>query len=192
MKNANVQGKGLILGAPGSDTAGTAVIAIELGLDTLQLPPSLSYPSDLIETQFIVELDSRLGELATGDGASQAPSFIDDDGVASYFINSTNGMVGPPLDDRTTEVNNNQPNPTVHRIRGPRDKLVTFTIVPNSQLTNSNFLFDRLGGTFSTTTVETSLFNSGHTFRFIDSFVRVTAATVGVSIDVPIRFIKKV
>ena len=190
--NENIIGKGIIFGAPGSDTGGSAQIAIELGLDTLQLPPSLGYPSDLVETQFIVELDSRLGALAAVGGTPLSPSFIDDDGIASYFVNSTSGIVSAPFDALTQETNNNQLNPTIHRVRGPQDKVIIFTIVPNSQLTNSNFLFDRLGSTFSTTTVETNLFNSGNTFRFIDSFARVTAATVGVSIDVPIRFIKKV
>ena len=158
----------------------------------MQLPPGLSYPSDLVETQFIVELDSRLGALAAVGGTALSPSFIDDDGVASYFVNSTSGIVTGPFDDKTQQTNNNQQTPTVHRVRGPRDKVLNFSVAPNSQSSNSNFLFDRLGSTFSTTTVETGLFNSGNTFRFIDSFIRVTAATVGVSIDVPIRYIKKV
>lgn len=199
LKGENVLGLGIIRGSTPTNLAraDSATIAVELGLDTTQLAPTLAYPSDLIETQFIVELDSRLGSLVTPAGEALPVSFVDDDGIASYFIGAGTGIVSDPFDTLTEDNNNNQ-GVTRHRVRGPRDKVIQFKVLPNTQLANSNFLFDRLGSTLTTSATLLGVgtgdgsFASAISLRFIDSFVRVTAATVGVSVDVPVRFLKKV
>jgi len=198
--NEQIAGKGLIKGSTTEALASpdSAVIAIELGLDTTQLAPTVAYPSDLVETQFIIELDNRLGSLVDSTGQSVSVSFVDDDGVASYFVGAGTSLVSNAF-DTLTETNNNGQGLTRHRVRGPRDKVIQFKILPNTQLANSNFLFDRLGSTLTTSTSllgagggGDALFEENLSFRFIDTFVRVTAATVGVSVDIPIRFMKKV
>ena len=43
--------------------------------------------ADLVETQYIIEIDNRLGFLADPTSGAQAtPSFIDDDNIASATI----------------------------------------------------------------------------------------------------------
>tara|TARA_A100001015_G_C15008656_1_gene721974 strand:- start:1361 stop:2389 length:1029 start_codon:yes stop_codon:yes gene_type:complete len=203
IEGGNVRGKGLILGSTAEkiSSADSATIAVELGLDTLQLEPNGLYPSDLQETQFIFELDSRLASLVDADAQPVSVSFIDDDQVASYFVGAAAGsaIVQPRIDGlpQTQAVNGET---TRHRIRGPRDKVLFFKIAPTPTLANSTYLFERLG---STLTTSISLlggtgadpgdqsFRSSVELYFIDSFIKVTAATVGVSIDIPIRFLKK-
>ncbi len=160
------------------------------------------YPSDLQETQFIFELDSRLGSLVDQNGNIVNVSFVDDDQIASYFVGAAAGsaIVNERLDS-FSQTPGIAGEITRHRIRGPRDKVLFFKIAPTPTLANSTYLFERLGSTITTTTQllgGTGAANSGDgTFRtgvelyFIDSFIRVTAATVGVSIDIPIRFLKK-
>jgi hypothetical protein len=70
--------------------------------------------------------------------------------------------------------------------------MLQFRIKPSINLTTSTYLFEKLGGSFTqgTGTTITGLTNA-KAYRFIDSFVRVTAATTGYSIDIPIRYLKK-
>lgn len=200
----DTKGKGIMKGASQAklrlDTS--ARIAIELGLDTTKISPSLPYPADLQETQFIFEMDSRLGSITTTAGAGLSVSYIDDDQIASYFVGSggEQTVVVDPLDSSSTSIPDpaNDNNTSQHRIRGPRNKIVQFKILANTQLTTSTYLFEKLGGEIESGGVEgggestvISGFKQGRTFYFIDTFVKVTAATVGVSIDIPIRFIKK-
>ena len=206
LQQADVLGKGLIKGSTENSIAenDSAVITVELGLDTLNLAPTSVYPTDLQETQFIIELDSRLGSLVDTTANTVSVSFIDDDQVASYFIGAAAGsnIIGPHggLDNLSQTADNNG-NKTKHRIRGPRDRVLSFKIAPNATLANSTYLFERLGSTLTTTSTllggtgaassGDGTFNASLNFYFIDTFVRVTAATVGVSIDIPIRYLKK-
>ena len=50
-------------------------------------------------------------------------------------------------------------------------------------------MFDKLG-TSDTLTIDG--FNGAQSFKFIDSIVRVTSATTAYSINIPVRYIKKV
>ena len=203
LADVNINGLGLIKGSTVQTVAASdsATIAVELGLDTTQLSPTQLYPSDLQETQFIIELDSRLGTLVDVGGQPVSVSFIDDDQMASYFIGAAAGsnIIGGPLDTLTSTNDNNQ-GTTSHRVRGPRDKVITFKIAPNPTLANSTYLFTRLGSTLTTgntllagtpATGGDGLFRDSVSLYYIDSFVRLTAATVGVSVDIPIRFLKK-
>ena len=200
----DTSGKGIIKGSNagvvGLETS--AVIAIELGLDTNNLAPTQGYPVDLRETQYIFEMDSRLGTVTNVGGTALSVSYIDDDQIASYFVGSGAGqsVVVDPLDNSSTTLrdpaNNNLT--SQHRIRGPRDRVIQFKIMANPQLTTSTYLFEKLGGEIESGGAEgggestvISGFKQGRTFYFIDTFVKVTAATVGVSIDIPIRFLKK-
>jgi hypothetical protein len=178
-----------------------ASIIIERGLDTTKISPAIQMPASLQETQFIVELDHRLGRLTDADGTEVPVSFIDDDQIASYYLSQNtvgagnNPIVGPPLDNNTIAgdgVNNNTI--SSHQIRGPRDRVVNFNIAPSINLRTSTFLFDRLGTSTNTATASTmgGVFGAGaETLLVIDSIVRVTSATTSYAIDIPIRFVRK-
>lgn len=66
-------------------------------------------------------------------------------------------------------------------VAGPRGTKLTFSIRSSTQLRSTNYLFNTLG---STTTVDSV------TVKYIDTTVRVTGATTGYRLDIPVRFIK--
>lgn len=185
--------KGIIRGSNQTEVASTNnYIAIERGLDTLEISPQVAMPATLQETQFIIEADYRLGSIVSRDGGAVPVSFIDDDQIASYYVSegttdSTIPVVGPALDNlRSDEVVNEEK--SLHNIRGPRDRIVQFKIAPSINLTTSDFLFDKLG---TTETLTIDGFNGAQEFRYIDSIVRLTSATTAYSIDIPVRYLKK-
>ena len=195
----NVNGKGVILGA--STMAGGLAknfIRIESGLDTTQVSPAIDLPVDLQENQFIVEMDDRLGHLVDIDGAQVPVSFIDDDQIASYYLSANAGaganLIVPPQDTiRGNGSDTADGVPTVHRVRGPRGKMLQFKVKPNINLTTSTYLFEKLGSSVLQTADDTPIngFKNAKTYLYIDTYIRVTAATTGTSIDVPVRYLKK-
>jgi len=169
-------------------------ISIERGLDTTEISPLVRMPATLQETQFIIEADFRLGSITDLGGQPVPVSFIDDDQIASYYVSdgTTEGessVVLPQADDFRTDASRGTEK-SIHNIKGPRDRIVQFKIQPSINLISSNFLFDKLGTTLTTPTI--AGFSNAHNYRIIDSLVRITSATTSYSLDIPIRFIKKV
>jgi hypothetical protein len=134
---------------------------------------SVVLDADLIETQFMIEIDNRFGNIWDGNGASQAtPSFVDDDNVATYYISkSTNktyfGKSGTSMSGDV--------------LSGPRGNRLRFLVAPSVDLNSSTYLFTQLG---STATL-------GAAVHQIDTTVRITGVTTGYRVDLPIRFVKK-
>jgi|LakMenEpi03Aug12_release.lakeMendotaPanAssembly.Ray.scaffolds.fasta_scaffold167258_2 hypothetical protein len=154
-------------------------IRVDQGLDTTELPATKTLEPTLVETQFIVELDYRLGRLVGAkDEKDFTPSFVDDDQVASYYF--TNNDIGA-VESIGTDQNNLQAGQV---IQGPRGNLIAFKIRSSEDLTTSTFLFTRLGATMTFSGV------SG-TFYYIDTFVKVRGVTTGTSISIPVRFVRK-
>ena len=142
-------------------------------MDTSEIPPTFTIDADLRETQYIVEIDNRLGAIANESGEVAPVSFVDDDSIASYFMTSGTGYVGsiPIATDQSV-------------IAGPRGNYLRFKIKSSIELTTSTFLFTKLGGTMQ---------DQGTTprnFYYIDTTVRITGATTGYRLDVPVRFVK--
>jgi hypothetical protein len=131
--------------------------------------------ADLVETQYIIELDNRLGFLANPDGTQATPSFIDDDNVASYYLSLT---TNPSFfDDGFGTGTSDSDTP----ILGPRGTRLKFLVGPSTNIASSTYLFTQLG---TTTSFEST------SVRSIDTTVRITGATTGYRVDLPIRFIK--
>ena len=173
-------------GAPAADMPSpNTEIVLDQGLDTVKIPYSFNLDSDLIENQYILEIDDRLGKIATPINSSVqgllVPNFIDDDRVASYYLSQTSN---PSYVSSLLPASGENSDPNSAAVAGPRGTRLQFTIRASLELNTSTNIFTRLGGTFSIT-------NYGN-FQFIDSTVRVTGVTTGYRIDVPIRFIKKV
>lgn len=188
-------GKGIIRGSNATEVTSTSnYIAIERGLDTLDISPQVRMPATLQETQFIIEMDYRLGAIVDRAGTPVPVSFIDDDQIASYYVSegttdTTIPVVAGAIDQYRQDEADSDGNKSIHNIRGPRDRVVQFKISPSINLTTSDFLFDKLG-TSDTLTIDG--FNGAQSFKFIDSIVRVTSATTAYSINIPVRYIKKV
>lgn len=172
--------QGVLLGT--SVTLSQNHIRLDQGLDTQDISPINQIDSDLIETQYIIEIDNRLGSIYSMNGDPAAVSYIDDDNIASYYLtlNTDDGYV----QEISTNPDNLQQDQV---IRGPRGTKLMFKIGSSLDLQTSTYLFQRLGDDDS--------FNSDEgvqSFYFIDTTVRATGATTGSRVDIPVRFLKKI
>jgi len=168
------------------------VIILEQGLDTTEISWRETIQSDLIETQYIVEMDDRLGKLFSGDRLngnrqSAVPSFIDDDNIASYYLSlgvndsfvkdsETYSPWARKLKETDTTATPDGP------IKGPFGTALLLFVKPSINLQTSNFYFTRLGREAVIDAVNVYI---------LDTTVRITGATTGYSIDIPVRYIKK-
>lgn len=156
-------------------------ITIDQGLDTAQIAPTNTIDSDLKETQYIIEMDSRLGTLQTiGDTKQDLQvSYIDDDQIASYYLtlSDNNNLVA---DSIGTEANSST-------IAGPRGTRLQFALRANLELQYSTFLFEQIGFEKSLNVNSVGPQN----YYIIDTNIRVTGATTGYKMDIPVRFLKK-
>ena len=130
--------------------------------------------TDLVETQYIVEIDNRLGALFSTDGTQAPVSFIDDDSIASYFFSRDGIYVQDNLDTSTSDQ---------QVIQGPRGTFITFKIKASQNLKSSTYLFNLLGSTWTPGSI---------TYNCIDTNIRISGATTGYSVDIPVRFIKQI
>jgi len=156
-------------------------IRVDQGLDTTEISPESTIDADLLETQYIVEMDNRFGSLVQG-GATPTPakvSFVDDDNIASYYLSlgSDPNFVGQPV---ATAAETN--------IQGPRGTNLAFKIQASTELQTSPYLFEQLGST------RTMIKLGGGTqnVRYIDTTIKITGATTGYSINLPIRYIRNI
>jgi len=164
-------------------TESSNFIQVDQGLDTNYEMAPTTLDADLVETQYIIEIDNRLGNIiatnSNGNTVARA-SYIDDDNIASYFFSlGSDGTFVKEIDNTTSTDNNNQV------IKGPRGTRLEFSIRSSIDLQTTTFLFDQLG---STTTITEA--RATPTVQFIDTNVRVIGATTGYRIDIPVRFIK--
>jgi hypothetical protein len=191
--NGNTDGtafKGVINGQKTSITSNN--IHIDQGLDTDEIPGIFPLDAELVENQFIIEIDNRLGKIVDpANGQLAKVAFIDDDSIASYYLSkgSDPQYIGNDFDtwynqdDLDGEA---QVNTAVNVILGPKGNYLRFSIMASVELQTSTNLFEKIGGPQYN-------FNGDATnpVRYIDSTARVTGATTGFRLDVPIRFIKK-
>jgi len=163
--------------------ADSTSIRVDQGLDTSEVSYELPIDPDLRETQYIVEMDNRLGTLFSGAGTAAATlSFIDDDNIATYYLteNTDTAFVKALSSVAPTAAGTN--------IAGPRGSFLNIKIASTMSLKTSTFLMSVLGSS-GTITVQGGL-TSG-TYKFIDSIISVTGVTTGYRIDIPIIYVKK-
>ena len=163
--------------------SGQNYIRTDQGLDTTEISSDYTIDADLNETQYIIEIDNRFGSIvSTGANPTRASvSFIDDDNIASYYLSSgTDISFVTDISSQTDKDNST--------IEGPRGTQLRFKIQASTELATSDYLFTQLGST----TTETLAKGSGTMpVRYIDSIVKVTGATTGYRIDIPVRFVRK-
>jgi hypothetical protein len=152
---------------------------LDQGLDTTEISPRFTIDHDLVETQYIVEIDNRFGQLVSLKGKSAAVSYIDDDNVASYYLSLATDR------DFVRENTERDADIRTQVIDGPRGTLIEFRLRSSLELNTSRYLFDKLG---SEATIEVD--GTTFSFQYIDSIVRVSGATTGYGVDVPVRFVK--
>ena len=161
-------------------------IQTDQGLDTLELSPNSVIAQDLLETQYFVQIDNRLGFI-TGPGTNAnttealgfTPVSIDDDNIATYIFT---------LDDDSNVVTRISEG-AGSSIRGPRGTAVRFKIGSSLDLKTSTYLFNQLG-TVGTTTITGNGQNLA-SYKFIDSTVRISGVSTGYTVDLAVRFVKQ-
>ena len=164
-------------------------VRCDQGLDTTEIPNTFKIDAELNENQYIIEIDNRFGSIVSTTGIlDQSWSYLDDDNIASYFLST--GYVSP-----TTAKPSTGTEPEINTaIAGPRGTHLTFKVQASTNLRTSEYLFDRLGSSFvfnvNNASADGSVTAATHTFKYIDTIVRVTGATTGYKLDIPVRLVK--
>ena len=194
--------QGLIMGFQTGSALGGALIRVDQGLATDQISPTAGLDTDMRESQYILELDYRLGRLVKPDsnasGAVIDVNFIDDDNIASYYV-AGGGMVQDNTNTQTeTEQKAENSNEVTQVHKGPRGSTMMFRLHASTELQYSTYLFTQVGRTLTAAEAVSELGLSsttlsaprGTTVYVIDTTVRVVGANTGFRIDIPVRYVK--
>ena len=157
-----------------------AFIKLDAGINSTNVT---EIDESLIEIEFQIEIDNRLGSIVDRTGKTfLTPTAIDDDNIATYIIRKTanSPFVFTPSQEALEAQSS--------AINGPIASTIEFKIRSSQDLRVSNFLYDRIGTTDTTTYTDAG--GSTATVKIIDSIVRVTGLTTGYAVDIPVRFAK--
>ena len=164
-------------------TAASSLLVVDQGLDTNQLSYTTFLTNDLVEDSYLIQIDDRLGKIASPDGRQAVESFIDSNNIATYVLTNPAyygeipGGPGANLGDSP--------------IAGPRGPRFTFSVFSSLNIASSDFLFDQFGQQVSNY-FPTQAGSGSRTAKVIDSIVRVRGNKTGVSLDIPVRFTRAV
>ena len=157
-------------------------VRVDQGLDTTAISPGRTMDPLLVETQYMIELDNRLGSIVSqGASATVASiSFVDDDSIATYYLSRGT--------DAEYVKENTETGAAGQTIAGPRGTMLEFKVQASLELNTSDYLFDTIGTTenFDTKAGATTQ------YKIINTNIRVTGVNTGYRIDVPVKFCKKV
>tara|TARA_Y100001963_G_scaffold158488_1_gene258324 strand:+ start:2596 stop:3540 length:945 start_codon:yes stop_codon:yes gene_type:complete len=171
----------------GATLGGTGYwVRIDQGLDTEEIAQTYTLDADLVETQYIIQMDSRLGSLVSKDGTPTPVSFIDDDQIATYYLTNADGNYVNKMSWEGAQADQRDPEKAV---RGPLGTKLEFAIKSSIDLQTGTFLFTKFGTdrTGAADLVQEIASSNGY---FIDSVIKVIGGTTGYSMDVPVRFVK--
>ena len=182
-------------------TPGASRIRADQGIDNAAISYTNELDVDLKETQYIIEIDSRLGSIVSPGGATAinaAVSFIDDDNIASYYVSDADrGEFVTPLynnDDNNVVWAPGATRPTdpagLLTILGPQGTSLQFRIKATLEVQSSNYLFETLGSTL--TDNSDWGFSNANNYLYIDTIVKITGATTGYKLAIPVRFVKRI
>jgi hypothetical protein len=164
---------------------GGAFLRVDQGLDTNEISRELTLDPELLETQYLIEADNRLGTIFSSTANSPATvSFIDDDNIATYYltVNTDSAFV--------TNLNDPEGNDTP--IAGPQGTKMEFRLGSSTSLKTNDYLFNTLGTAGTETIGSMDASTAGQTYRFIDTMVSIVGVTTGYRIDLPIRYVKQI
>jgi len=162
----------------------SSFIELHQGLDTTAINFNFPIDQDLKETQYMVEIDNRLGTIITVDSnqnniSEAAKSFVDDDNIAQYYFSLTTDPAYV-LDGPAISTENNK----ASVIAGPKGSAIKFSIRSSLETQTSTYLFDTFGQ-------QVSIGSPSVSYKVIKTIVTVTGATTGYSVSVPVSFLKK-
>jgi hypothetical protein len=168
----------------GQNPDNSSFIRLDQGIDNLLSPVASGLPtSEFYENQYMIEMDSRFGEIVSSDGTARAnPSFIDDDQIASYYLSKT--VNGDFVLDNTSQdsIGSGQ-----QIIAGARGTYLQFQIQVTQNLQANESWFTRMGGQFNAGSVP-----NPRNCYFIDTVIRITGLTTGYRVDIPVRYVRAI
>lgn len=180
-----IRGDGIVRGA-----AATSGIMWDQGLDTLEIPQSLSLDAGLVETQYQMIMDGRLGAIANPPTSNNtrvlSPNFTDQNRQTTYYVSlNTNPNIITRMQPPNPNLN---PTERVSVINGPLGTRGQIGVRASTEMRSSDALFTRLGQTVSNPTIDGITYTGS--FRTVDTVIKVVGMTTGFQINVPIRYIK--
>lgn len=160
-------------------------IQVDQGLDTnYRLGAAVTIPSDLTETQYIIEMDNNFGSVVSVKGTPAAPSYIDDDNMATYYFSL--GADNDYVSENTDISQSIGDAPTNQVIKGPRGTTIVFKIRSSTELSsNPRYFTDTAYMGFAVAGEEVSK------FHYVVSTIRVSGVTCTGTIEIPVVFLKK-
>ena len=202
---------------------GTNHIAIDQGINSSESGLSFKseLPDDLLETAFLIRVDHRLIQLheitPNGDAPYQPNKtrslinqFVDDDGIASYYValgDGTTTVEGKPGTGRVINdgrkkrqglIGNTEAltQDTINEaFPGPLGSILRIYPRASLHVQQSSALFDELGTTHAAGTYDIDLKSADGLkiagYKFIDTLINVVGVTTGYSIDIPVRIVRK-
>ena len=193
----NTNSLGVKFGTDANESAKNPCILIDQGINgDSDLNIKTPFPSDLIETAYMVKVDHRLLTLqglnqidSFGDVSALNHSFVDDDGIATYyiaqgdpgFINGTDRHVNiadTAIIDTTTK----------EEFAGPLGTRLAIRPLTSLNVRQSNGLFNEIGNASS---IDANLVTDILAHKYIDTIINVVGVTTGYSLDLPVRILKK-
>jgi hypothetical protein len=177
--NAGAALVGTLLYGENPSTSGANPIKLDQGLNTTEISQKLTLDPDLVETQYIIEIDNRFASIVDSDGSPTAVSFVDDDQIASYYL--SRGTDPTFVQNIQLSNTNSDTSDDVVAVAGPVGTTLSLKIRSSLELTTSDYLFQTLG-------ISATL--DGESIYQIDSTIRITGATTGYRVDIPVRFIR--
>ena len=161
-------------------------IRLDQGLDTTEISPARALDPLLLETQYAIEIDNRLGSIVERtDGVKASVSFVDDDSIATYYLSRGTD------NEFVMDIQDTSENTSAGSIKGPRGTKLVFKVQSSLELNTSDYLFDTIGTTDSTIASKSGVAGTV-SFKTIKSTIRVTGVNTGYRIDIPVKFCKKI
>ena len=160
----------------------TQSIWLHQGLDTTEISFTSEIDASLDEGQLIFQMDDRFCKLVQPGAGDMTASSVDEDNIASYY-DAGNLISGAPEASAEASV-----------IAGPRGGIISFGVRVSDQLFNSEFLFNKFGRTMTSFFTNTNGSKSppGLTnAKVIDTVIRITGVTTGMSLDIPFRIVRE-
>jgi hypothetical protein len=156
---------------------------LDQGLDSSLTDTSVKLSdsdSTLNETQYSIELNSKLLKLADSSGQLISPTYTDDDGFSTYIVDNSLSNFVTQMAAQPVGSNDNTENTVLAGTRGTR---LTFRLQASDQVRINESLFTIMGGQ---TTID------GDNYYYIDTNVFVRGLTTGVSTTVPLKILQSV
>ena len=161
-------------------------IAVDQGLDTSAVSLLADLSPELIETQYIIRSDYRFLRIlpSTGGSVYARESFVDDDQIASYYLSKNTDS------EYITSLSRSSESDTNAVLQGPPGTRIKFGLRSSMDISTSKFLFETINGGSTITHSTHNSATNNQEYYYIDTNIRVSGATTGYSMDIPVRILK--